>query len=106
MGMRQLGAVDMDMALLHAGRQGREDLARIEQAPRVKGAFHAMLLFQIGRAELLGHQVALFHPDAMLEQFTLTQRRRMSAPKASALSNSPSFMVSKQIRGCRLPSPA
>src|SRR6185437_1384689 len=37
---------------------------------------------------------------------TLTHRRRMSAPNASARSNSPGFMMSKMIRGCRLPSPA
>src|SRR5271167_111043 len=66
MGMRQLGAMDMDMALLDTGRQGREDLARIEQALGVEGAFHAMLLLQIGGAELLGHQVSLFHANAML----------------------------------------
>ena len=39
-------------------------------------------------------------------QPTLTQSRRISASKASARSNSPSFMVSYMISGCRLPSPA
>ena len=47
MGMRQLGAMDMDMALLDAGRQGGKHLAGIEQALRVEGAFDAVLLLQI-----------------------------------------------------------
>lgn len=46
--------------------QRREDLAGIEQLRRIKGAFHALLVRQIRFGEHLGHQVPLFHPDAVL----------------------------------------
>ena len=42
------------------------DLAGIEQAFRVEGALHPLLLLQVVLAEHLAHQVALFHADAVL----------------------------------------
>ena len=47
MGMRQLRAMHMHMALLDAGRQGGKHLAGIEQALRIEGAFDPVLLLQI-----------------------------------------------------------
>ncbi len=66
MGMRQLGAMDMDMALLDAGRQSGKHLAGIEQALDIKSAFDPALLRQIFRGELVSHQVAFFDADAVL----------------------------------------
>ena len=48
MRMGQLGAMDMDMALLDTGRQSGKHLAGIEQPAAVKGAFDAVLLVEIG----------------------------------------------------------
>ena len=45
--MRHLPLVNMQAAEFSATMQGRENLARVEQMIRIKGAFQALLLFQV-----------------------------------------------------------
>ena len=58
--------MDVHAAHLGAAMQGREDLARIEQELRIKGALDPLLMGQIDLGEHGPHQVALFHPNPVL----------------------------------------
>src|SRR5689334_1615775 len=66
MRMRQLRAMDVQMALFDAGREGGENLAGIVAATRIEGAFDPALLLHLLIGEHFGHQVALLDADAML----------------------------------------
>ena len=64
--MRHLPLVNMQAAEFSATMQGRENLARVEQMIRIKGAFQALLLFQVNFGEHLTHQITLFDTDTVL----------------------------------------
>src|SRR5690348_13434169 len=66
LGMWQGPAAHMHSSQLGASVQHGEYLARIEQALFVKGAFEPLLLVEIDLVEHRGHEIALFHADAML----------------------------------------
>src|SRR5258708_6791063 len=68
---RQIGKSDLALMNVHAAELGaamelREDLAGIEQACGVEGAFEALLLVEVDFVEHGGHEVALLDADAML----------------------------------------
>jgi hypothetical protein len=72
----------MQPAQLGAAVQFGEDLAGIEQAVGIEGAFDALLLRQVGLVEHRGHEVALFHADPARPSARRPQQSfRMSAPK-------------------------
>ena len=58
--------MDMHPPHLGAAMKFGEYLAGIQQALGVEGAFELLLAFQVGRAELIFHQVALLHAHPML----------------------------------------
>ena len=65
-GKASLATVNVDAAEFGASMQRWKDLAGIEQALRVEGAFEALLLLQVVLAEHGAHQVALFDTDTVL----------------------------------------
>src|SRR5208337_2775993 len=63
-GTRHAAGVDMHTAELGAAVQGRKDLAGIEQALVVEGAFEPLLLIEVDLRKHHWHQVALLDADA------------------------------------------
>src|SRR5947209_287470 len=68
---RQIGkarraAVHMNAIELRAAAELRKDLAGIEQALLIEGAFQALLLVQVDFTEHRVHEIALFDADAVL----------------------------------------
>src|SRR5688572_11174606 len=63
---RQAAAADMHRAQLGTAPQDRKHFAGIEELMLVERAFEAHLLGEVDFVEHRGHEVALFHSDAML----------------------------------------
>src|SRR5262249_10946643 len=61
-----VAAMDVHAAELGTAVELREDLAGIEQALRIEGAFQSLLLVQVDLVEHRRHEIALLDADAML----------------------------------------
>ncbi len=55
----------MHHAEFGAAMQGREHFARIEASLRIKRAFNALLLIEVGFIEHFAHEIAFFDANAM-----------------------------------------
>ena len=88
--------------------QLREDLSA-QQTIRIKGAFQAHLMVEIGFVEHFGHQVALLNTNTMLtgqHPANLNVEAQNVRPEILCFFQPPGIFASYRISGCRLPSPA
>ena len=88
----------------------RKHLGGVEQPAGIEHSAHPHLLFEIGRVELIGHQVPLLDADAVLAGQAAAdldaQLQDILAGRFSAFSISPGLLALNMTSGWRLPSPA